>query len=452
MSSEKTTAPGEIGRDILSASRNELYMDMPYLAGALFTLEFVPGDSVTVTAATNGREIYYTDSFLSDLYLRNPVKANRAYLHMILHCMLRHLSKRRAKDPVLWDIACDAAVESIIDDLNGRSVYNGVPPARRIFYGECLENMKVITAEGIYLMLQRKKCSAYERARLQKEFGADDHSLWDAQSRDESEKQDESWKNISSRTKTAMETSLSTRAEGGESVLEKLRVEARDDVDYRAFLLRFASPREVMRCDGDAFDYIYYTFGLRHYGNMPLIEPPETKEEKRIEDFVIAIDTSMSTSGDLVREFLRCTYSILMSAETFTRRLNIRIIQCDNEVRSDTQIGSVEQLKEYMDSFELKGGSSTDFRPVFEYVDRLRKEGAFSSLRGIIYFTDGMGVFPEKRPDYDAAFILLEPPPIEYKMPPWCIRIMLSLPALEKAVRETQEEYSEEMLAEMPEL
>ena len=55
---------------------------------------------------------------------------------------------------------------------------------------------------------------------------------------------------------------------------------------------------------------------------MPLIEPPETREEKRIEDFVIAIDTSMSTSGVLVREFLASTYAILRSADTFTRRLN----------------------------------------------------------------------------------------------------------------------------------
>lgn len=35
------------------------------------------------------------------------------------------------------------------------------------------------------------------------------------------------------------------------------------------------------------------------YGNMPLIEPLETKEERKVEDFVIVIDTSMSCKGEL---------------------------------------------------------------------------------------------------------------------------------------------------------
>ena len=70
-------------------------------------------------------------------------------------------------------------------------------------------------------------------------------------------------------------------------VLEQIQVANRDDVDYRAFLRRFAVPREVLGVDGDAFDYGFYSYGLRLYGNMPLVEPTETREEKRIEDFVI---------------------------------------------------------------------------------------------------------------------------------------------------------------------
>ena len=38
--------------------------------------------------------------------------------------------------------------------------------------------------------------------------------------------------------------------------------------------------RETVQIDTDAFDYIYYDYGLRTYGNMPLIEPLETKEVK----------------------------------------------------------------------------------------------------------------------------------------------------------------------------
>lgn len=450
MSDEETK--NGIGPEILSFSRNELYMSMPYLAEALFALDFSPGPGVTVSAATDGQTLYFSEDFLKDSFLRSEVKTVRLYLHTVLHCMLRHPWKRRGRAGVLWDLACDAAVESIIDSLPYSSVSYASDAVRRIFYGRCREEMRVLTAEGIYRMLLSKRLPEYELAKLQREFLGDDHGLWDMEKNKDDEKQEQSWKNISSRTKTAMDTALSREARGGETVLESLKVETRDDIDYRAFLRRFAAPREIMHCDDDAFDYIYYTYGLRHYGNMPLIETPETKEDKRIEDFVIAVDTSMSTSGELVREFLRCTYAILMSTETFTRKLNIRIIQCDDKIRSDTVIRDLEDLKKYMDGFQLMGGSATDFRPVFEHVNGLKAEGAFTSLRGILYFTDGMGIYPEKRPDYEAAFILLEEPPLEYRMPPWCIRIMLGISGLEKASRETGDVFDDEIKEEMPEL
>lgn len=443
-----------IGQDIMSASRNELYMNLPYLDAALCALRFAEGSAMTLSLATNGEVLYYNGNYLAERYLRSSRYTNRAYLHVVLHCMLRHLSKKRGRDSALWDLSCDAAVESILDDLPYTCIRTGTVPAKQKFYGECRSELKVLTAEGIYSKLLREKRPEYEIAQLQRAFLIDDHGLWDMEKNGEdrqSAQQDEKWKSISERTQTGMETVLSGSATGGEAVLEQVRVETRDDVDYRKFLRRFAVPREVMEVDGDAFDYIYYTYGLSHYGNMPLIEPPETREEKRIEDLVIAIDTSMSTSGELVREFLRCTYAILRSTETFTRKLNIRILQCDDTVRSDTVIRSMAELERYMADFTLKGGSATDFRPVFEYVDKLRADGAFTALRGLIYFTDGMGTYPQKRPPYDTAFVLLEEPPVSMKMPPWCIRLLLDLTTLEKTKKDIGDDWYEET-EELPEL
>jgi len=430
-----------VGQDILFASRNELYMNLPYMDVALCALPFTPGGGITTSLATDGLQLYYDGSWLADRYLRSRVHTNRAYLHVILHCMLRHLAKKRGKQPELWDLACDVAVESILDSLDYACLNMGPSPAKQKFYGECRAAMPVLTAEGIYRHLLRQDFEEYEVAQLQRRFLVDDHGLWDPENQDDTSQQDEKWRDVSEKTQTAMETVLAGQATGGEAVLEQVKVAVRDDVDYRAFLRRFAVPREVLAVDGDAFDYVFYTYGLRLYGNMPLVEPPETKEEKRIEDFVIAVDTSMSTSGELVRQFLACTYAILRSTETFTRKVNIRILQCDDQIRSDTAIHDLEDLKQYMENFELQGGSATDFRPVFEHVERLRGEGAFTSLRGLIYFTDGMGIYPKKRPPYDTAFILLEEPPLSVQMPPWAIRLVLDLPGLEKAVEEIPEEY-----------
>ena len=90
---------------------------------------------------------------------------------------------------------------------------------------------------------------------------------------------------------------------------------------------------------------------------------------------------------------------------------------------------------------------------MFEHVARLQKEGAFTSLRGLVYFTDGMGVYPKKRPPYETAFVLLEEPPMSVKIPPWAIRLVLDLPGLEKAARETAEELPDMIdLDELPAL
>lgn len=119
--------------------------------------------------------------------------------------------------------------------------------------------------------------------------------------------------------------------------------------------------------DDDSFDYNFYTYGLRLYGNMPLIEPLESREVKKIEEFVIVIDTSMSCSGELVRKFLEETYGVLSESESFFTKINVHIIQCDEKVHTDKKITSQKEMKDYMEHLELYGDGGTDFRPAFEW-------------------------------------------------------------------------------------
>ena len=52
----------------------------------------------------------------------------------------------------------------------------------------------------------------------------------------------------------------------------------------------------------------------------------EYKDAKKVREFAIAIDTSASCRGPIVKAFLRKTYSILKSSENFFRKVNIHII------------------------------------------------------------------------------------------------------------------------------
>ena len=448
MDAEKTLQ--RVGQDILRAARSELYMALPYLDNTLCALREEIGEDKTLYTATDGELLYANPNYLADRYLRGGNLVNRLYLHSILHCMLRHVGKKRGHESALWDLACDIAVESILDTLpNACLAAANAAMLREREYAALRTELRVLTAEGIYRILQRRKLSAYELARLQKEFFADDHGFWDLE-RSDNRKQDADWQERASRARTALDTVLAGQATGAEAVYESLAVAERDAVDYRAFLRRFCAEREIMAVDDDTFDYGFYSYGLRLYGNVPLVEPTETREEKRIEDLVIAIDTSMSTSGEQVRKFLESTYSILRSSETFTRRFNIRILQCDDRLRRDDTVRDLRELKEYMEDFKLVGGSSTDFRPVFDYVEKLRAEGQFTQLRGLIYFTDGMGTYPKLPTPYETAFIMLQPPPIAIEFPPWAIRLILGEAALERAWEDVSD--AVEYLTELPEL
>lgn len=225
--------------------------------------------------------------------------------------------------------------------------------------------------------------------------------------------------------RTNMETCSKDAAELAGGLYDYIKIATRERYDYRKFLRKFTTLREEIKLDLDSYDYIYYTYGLTHYGNMPLIEALEYKEVKKIEELAIVIDTSESCSGDYVHRFLEETFSILSSRENFFRKMNVHIIQCDAQAQVDDIITCEDDMKRYMENFKLVGFGGTDFRPAFEYVNELCRKKVFRHLKGMLYFTDGYGTYPERRPDYDVAFVFLEESYNDRQVPPWAIKLIL---------------------------
>ena len=232
------------------------------------------------------------------------------------------------------------------------------------------------------------------------------------------------WKKISERIRTDLKT-FSKEKNASEALSQNLEEVHRDKYHYRDILQRFTVMGEEIKPSEDEFDYVYYTYGLRHYGNMPLIEPLEYKDTKKIKEFVIVLDTSASCDGKVVKAFLQKTYSILKETENFFTRMNVHIIQCDNEVKQDVQIQTQEDLEAFIKNGKLSGFGATDFRPAFEYVYTLQEEGQFENLKGLIYFTDGYGIYPEKMPGYDVIFAFLKEDEMRPKLPTWAIKVVL---------------------------
>ena len=237
---------------------------------------------------------------------------------------------------------------------------------------------------------------------------------------------EEDWKGVAQRMQVDLETFSRRQGNLPGGLMQNLRSVNRERYDYTEFLKKFAVRGEVMKVNDDEFDYIFYTYGLRLYDNMPLVEPLEYKEVKRIREFVIAIDTSGSVAGELVQRFVQKTYNILKSTESFFSRINMHIIQCDATIQEDVRITSQEEFDVYLKNMKIHGLGGTDFRPVFGYVQYLQEQQEFTNLKGLIYFTDGYGVFPEKMPNYQTAFVYLDEAYNNPEVPPWAIKLVLN--------------------------
>ena len=55
------------------------------------------------------------------------------------------------------------------------------------------------------------------------------------------------------------------------------------------------------------------------------------------------------------------------------------MIQCDNQVRRDMLLKGTDDLERILKDFSIEGGGTTDFRPVFSYVDELISQGEIKS-------------------------------------------------------------------------
>ena len=249
-----------------------------------------------------------------------------------------------------------------------------------------------------------------------------------------SELRDE-WAHVATNLSVNLQTYARDKASAFADLAADLSQAVARPVDYRAFLRRFAALGEVMHASDEEFDYVFYTYGLRLYENLPLVEPLEYREEARIRQFVIVIDTSGSVQGDIVRRFVDTTFDILSSTESFHRKVQVRIIQCDATVQSDDKITNVADMKKWRRAFRLRGGGGTDFRPAFDYVDSLIDQGELDDLGGLLYFTDGWGTYPERMPSYRCAFVFYDENYRAENVPPWAMQVVMDRAALDRAAR-----------------
>ncbi len=466
-----------IAKKIMKLSQNTILVNLRYMDASLSYLE--NSINYNIKVCTDGKTLYYNPKYIITLYKYEENLVKSLFIHSILHCVFKHFYINSVVNQDLWDLSCDIAVEAIVCNLNEPCFEHNKRAKQREIISELKKDIKMLTAEKIYNYFTDKNYTEEDIFNLHRFFMMDEHQIWYVSNSDKKEmlgaassqgnsseenkskpsdeldsgndgnskKDDNSlgnnlqnnannyfsysqeildnWLKISQRMQTDLETRSKKQGDTAGNMLQNLKAVNREKYDYSKFLKKFSTLNEVMKLNLDEFDYGFYTYGLNLYKNMPLVEPLEYKDVKIIKEFVIAIDTSGSVQGDLVQKFIQKTYNILKQEESFLKKINLRIIQCDTVIQEDVKITSQLEFDEYIENMTLKGFGGTDFRPVFEHIDKLIEKKELVNLKGVLYFTDGFGEYPTHKPKYHTAFILVEEDDEAPEVPIWAIKLVV---------------------------
>ena len=168
------------------------------------------------------------------------------------------------------------------------------------------------------------------------------------------------------------------------NLLSMVRDMHKHQIDWRTLLRRFM-------LDWARNDYSWSQPNRRHVHRGVYL--PAARQES-MDEIVFAVDTSGSMDYD---ELSRVWTEIRSAAEEIMPE-KVTVIQGDERVQDVQVYGAGDLPRE----ITVKGRGGTDFRPVFEYMDKHR----FAQRPAVlIYMTDLMGYYPETDPGFPVLWL-----------------------------------------------
>lgn len=432
-----------LAEDIVKLTSVRLGRKLPWLAEAIRLPEHRWTDDET---GTDGSMIDWNIEEVCHMFADMPARLERKMLHMALHLLYLHVYRRKQEPERFWWLACDILTEYRIDRMQVSGFERPIPVSRSRFYRKLKEEKVSLQEHVLAEWLEKQKLSDIKE--LEVTFRTDSHERWRQTEKTDQGEQRSGMEKMPDRSAEDLKSSLAAvhrwrtvfdslevrksehkRQKGGSAgdTVQTIVLQKERGYDYRQFLQQFAVTGEERCLDMDSFDYIPYDYSRRMYDRLVLLEPLEYKEVRRLSELVIAIDTSGSCSGEIVRRFLEETWNVLSTEGQFFRKMNLHVIQCDCVIQEHVRITCEEEWKQYLNQITVKGGGDTDFTPVFRLIEEMQQNGEFKDLRGLLYFTDGDGVYPSEPTPYETAFVFLNETMKKGKTPAWAHSLTLDL-------------------------
>jgi predicted metal-dependent peptidase len=394
----------------LSAARTRLILDKPFLGALVLRLPMIAADpNWCKSTATDARTFYYNADYINELSVE---QTQFVLAHEALHCALSHFARRLHRQKHRWDLACDFAINPLLID-------EGLSPTPEALYLKTFENM---TAEEIYPCLdehedlQPQDDHLYDEAEKEggnrggggenrdqnPEKGKSSQQKQDQQTRDDAgkgnpqeqpkERPNQQPQNgagkpppLSQEEQQELAVKWAQRLAGAaqqamaagkmsEALARMIDHLLQPQLPWRMLLARYMTA--TARSDYN------YARPSRREGEaiMPSLRSSEI-------NVVVALDTSGSVSDHEMREFLSEVNAIKGQASA-----RITLLACDAALTGDGP-WVYEPWEEFKLPREFPGGGGTDFRPVFDWLEREQRRPDL-----LVYFTDAQGKFPAQEP------------------------------------------------------
>ena len=433
----------------LAAARTKLILDKPFLGALVLRLPMKAADQEWCpTVATDARAFYYNADYIDQLTLD---QTQFMLAHEALHCALCHFARRGHRIKHRWDLACDFAINPLL-------IEEGLKPPPDALW---MDEYKGMTAEEIYPLIEDDE-----------EMETLDQHLYDSDSEGggsgegsagesgpqttgespppQSEPQDEESGGGNRQELDENQQGGSTPAEPQEQAAgqtdnpvpgEKeeappppLSPDERETLGVQWQQRMAGAAQQAMQAGkfggtiARLIDHLLqpqlpWRMILSRYLSMLARDDfsymrPSRREGDAIYpslrsamvDVVVAVDTSGSIKYGEISEFISEIDAIKGQI-----RARITLLPCDAAIVEGAP-WRYEPWEEFKMPEKIVGGGGTDFRPVFEWVDR---QGIQPEL--LLYFTDAEGEFPKEPPPYPVVWLIKG-----RELVPWGERIQLN--------------------------
>jgi predicted metal-dependent peptidase len=386
-------------REKLITARVGLLLRASFFGNLATRLKLVNADEWCSTAATDGRHFYYNSRFIQML---RPKEIEFLFGHEVLHCVYDHFGRRGNRDPQLFNIANDFAVNA---DLIKHRV------GEKITTVPCLHDSKYdgMSSEEIYDVLY-EKAEKIDISKLLDQMidehldgegdgDGDGDGDQEGKGKGRPKLSDADRQAIKDEIKEAMLAAAATADGAGNipaGVMRLIKELTEPQMNWR----------ELLRMNLESTIKSDFTWmrASRKGWHMDAVMPGMKNDE--MIDIAIAIDTSGSIGQKMLKDFLGEIQGIMDSFPAY----KIHVISFDTDVYNPAQYDSdnLDSICEY----EPAGGGGTDFDAIYKY---LKDEDI--TPRRLVVFTDGYPFGSWGDEEYcDATWILHGTTTI---VPPW---------------------------------